>query len=110
MSCCNWGGIRRLRIRSSLGSTRCSAPGSATKDVTVKRVEPSESQPTKLTRHLGQDLVYGDTDQVGLYEANLGERQPFRFSVNLFDQEESNIAIRDTVRIGYDTVNSERAP
>ncbi len=92
------------------GVNKMLSPGSATKDVTVKRVEPSESQPTKLTRHLGQDLVYGDTDQVGLYEANLGERQPFRFSVNLFDQEESNIAIRDTVRIGYDTVNSERAP
>ncbi len=92
------------------GVNKMLSTSSTTKEVTVRRVEPNESQPTKLTRRQGQELVFGDTDQVGLYEANMGERQPFRFSVNLFDQEESNIAIRDSVRIGYDTVSNERAP
>lgn len=92
------------------GVNKVLTPGATTQEVTVKRVEPTVSTPTKLTRRQGQDLIYGDTDQAGLYEANLGERQPFRFSVNLFDQDESNIAIRDTIRIGYETVNSERAP
>lgn len=92
------------------GVNKILSPGNVVQEVSVKRVEPEASQATKLTRRQGQDLIFGDTDQVGLYEANWGERQPFRFSVNLFDQEESNIAVRDTVRIGYETVNAERAP
>lgn len=92
------------------GVNKLLSPGGTVADVSVKRVEPTASSSLKLTRRLGQDLVYGDTDQVGLYEANWGERQPFRFSVNLFDQEESNIATRDSVRIGYETVQAEQAP
>lgn len=92
------------------GVNKILSPGASTQDVMVKRVEPTQSSASKLTRRQGQDLIFGDTDQVGLYEASWGERQPFRFSVNLFDQDESNIAVRDTIRIGYETVNAERAP
>jgi hypothetical protein len=92
------------------GMNKLLSPGSTVTDVTVKRVEPMASSASKLTRRQGQDLVFGDTDVVGLYEANWGERQPFRFSVNLFDQDESNIATRDNIRIGYDTVKAEQAP
>ncbi|HMP17131.1 MAG TPA: hypothetical protein PKD72_08925, partial [Gemmatales bacterium] len=92
------------------GMNKLLSPGSAVSEVNIKRVDPSTSNVTKLTRRPGQDLVFGDTDVVGLYEASWGERQPFRFSVNLFDQEESNIATRDNVRIGYDTIQAEQAP
>ena len=47
-------------------------------EVTVKRVEPTTASFNRLTRKQGQDVVFGETDQVGLYEANWGERQPFR--------------------------------
>lgn len=92
------------------GVTKLLSLGGNQKEVTVKRSEPTVSASSTITRRLGQDLVYGDTDQVGLYEVFWGERQPLRFSVNLFDQEESNIATRDNIRIGYETVQAELAP
>ncbi|HQR43741.1 MAG TPA: hypothetical protein PLX97_13695, partial [Gemmatales bacterium] len=91
------------------GVNKLLSPGSSKAEVIVKRVEPTSANFNRITRKQGQDVVFGETDQVGLYEANWGERQPFRFSVNLFDQDESNVATRDSVRIGYETVKAEQA-
>ena len=79
-------------------------------EATVKRAEPAGGATIKLTRKAGQDLVFGDTDTVGLYEASWGERHPYRFTVNMFDPEESNIAVHSEVQIGYESVKAERAP
>jgi hypothetical protein len=92
------------------GQNKLFSPAASVQEVTVKRVEPAAATQTKLTRRAGQDLIYGDTDTAGLYEATWGERHPYRFAVNLFDPEESNIAIREAVQIGYETVQAERAP
>jgi hypothetical protein len=91
------------------GINKIISPSANIQEVTVKRADPPGTAQTKLTRRAGQDLVFGDADTIGLYEANWGERHPYRFAVNLFDQEESNIAVRESVRIGLEEVTAERA-
>jgi hypothetical protein len=103
------GRFQEIESPTKPGQNKVLSPGASVQEATVQRVEPPGGKATKLTRRAGQDLVFGDTDSAGLYEANWGERHPYRFTVNLSDPEESNIAVRDAVQIGYETVKAERA-
>jgi len=104
------GRFQEIESPTKPGTPKLINPAASAQNVTVRRAEPPGGSSTKLTRRLGQDLVFGDTDTVGLYEASWGERHPYRFAVNLYDPEESNIAVRSEVQIGYETVKAEQAP
>jgi hypothetical protein len=52
-----------------------------------------------VTRGVGGDFSYKNTDTVGVYEATWAGGQRF-FAVNLLDADESNIQPRDAIKIG----------
>ena len=46
----------------------------------------------------GRELTYGSPEQVGVYEVSWGQGDPYRFAVNLFDINESDIQPRESSR------------
>ncbi len=83
------------------------APGASTTAVSV--IKPGK---TGWTAEVGEgDVVFAETDQVGLYQVLLrdstGERPAGSFAVNLFNPAESNIAPAATVQIGQTAVTTE---
>jgi hypothetical protein len=84
-------------------------PGAAN-NVTVLRREPLESAPKELLRQPGRELTYGTLEQVGLYEVSWGQMDPYRFAVNLFDMNESDIQPRDVIQVGDDEVSVSAEP
>lgn len=83
------------------------APGASTTAVSV--IKPGK---TGWTAEVGEgDVVFAETDQVGLYQVLLrdstGERPAGSFAVNLFNPAESNIAPAAAVQIGQTAVTTE---
>jgi hypothetical protein len=74
-------------------------------------------QTLKLQRGDRHELVFSDTDSVGIYRYHVGakdsdqdkdlEKEPMRgFAVNLLDANESNIEPRDSIRIGDERITA----
>ncbi len=92
-------------------------------DTPVSEVQVTRRDPAGLSKTLkhepGRDLVFGETDQAGLYEAAWatgasgaagGEDSHYRFAVNLFDARESNIQPRDDFQVGQERVEKTDQP
>lgn len=80
------------------------------RSLSVRRVDPPGGSPMEIQSLPGRDLVFGDTDFVGLYEASWGPDQRFLFAVNLFDLQESMIEPRRELQIGEESVSQEEQP
>ena len=65
---------------------------------------PSGTRKT-LERSSRADALFGDTGELGVYEAVSGEQRR-RFAVNLFDVTESNIEPRESIQIGAERVEA----
>lgn len=78
-------------------------PGSA-KEVFVTK--PGGKSATKYDRGSRSEVVYSNTDTVGVYTAEWGSGQLRRFAVNLFDAEESNLAPVSRFTVGDTTVSA----
>ncbi|MHB1426204.1 MAG: VWA domain-containing protein [Gemmataceae bacterium] len=78
------GQIKTLRPDAAVTTLDVSAPG---------------RQGETVTRGVGGDFAYKNTDTVGVYKATWTTGQRF-FAVNLLDADESNIQPRDSIRIG----------
>ena len=84
------------------GQIKTLRPDAAVDDVTLHVIAPNlgaSERATNVTRGVGGDFSYKNTDTVGVYEATWTAGQRL-FSVNLLDAEESNIQPRDSIRIG----------
>jgi hypothetical protein len=78
------------------GQIKTLRPDAAVKALDV--IAPDRQRQT-MTRSVGGDFSYKNTDAVGVYEAAWAGGQRF-FAVNLLDADESNIQPRDSIRIG----------
>jgi hypothetical protein len=78
------------------GQIKTLRPDTAVKTLDV--IGP-DRQREMITRGVGADFSYKNTDHVGVYEATWTGGQRF-FAVNLLDAEESNIQPRDAIKIG----------
>jgi hypothetical protein len=85
-------------------------PGAAIRAVEITRIDPPGGQTVTVERQAGRDLVYGSPEYVGLYEVIWGEDGRYRFAVNLFDPQESNIQPREAFQVGEETVKTTEEP
>lgn len=72
-------------------------------------VRTPDGRTIALAPERGQGVPFGGTDEPGIYIVEEGGTPTRRFAVNLFDASESDIAVRDTVQIGYDEVTGQAA-
>jgi hypothetical protein len=81
-------------------------PPAAVNEVEVRRSEPGDgaAPAERLKRRPGAELVFGPPDRVGLYDVTWDDAVQYRFAVDLFDAEESNIQPRDDLQIGEEEV------
>lgn len=91
------------------GAVKTLDPGSAS-TVTVVRREPESGTPETLKREAGRELTYGAAEQVGVYEADWGQTDPYRFAVNLFDLNESDIQPRENIWVGDEEIKMAAEP
>jgi hypothetical protein len=74
-------------------------------DVKEIRVRSPSGTTTTLERGMRAEFTYGNTTELGVYEATWGD-QTRRFAVNLFDPNESQIEPRPSVKIGETQVQA----
>jgi hypothetical protein len=85
-------------------------PGTASK-VTVARRDPVDRDPpTVLERDPARELSYGSAEHVGVYDVSWGQADPYRFAVNLFDMNESDIRPRDNILVGDEEIKTNPEP
>ncbi len=63
----------------------------------------------RLTGEPGRDVVYGDTDRVGLYSVMRGDKT-HPVAINLIDPQESRGEVAKEIRVGQGTVSRSGAP
>ena len=70
------------------------------------RIENPTHEVTQIRRGPQNTFVYGNTDQIGVYEIREGSRSEVsnRFAVNLFNSTESNIRPRPFIKTEYDQI------
>lgn len=99
------GNVRDATTEESLrpGEQKLIAPG-----LSVKRMEifPPSGESRKLERGPRPEFAFGETNELGVYEATWEPKERLRFAVNLFDLEESNIEPRTIVQIGSEKIAS----
>ncbi len=88
------------------GSPVTIAPGAATTAVIIQKPDGAT-----WTANVGEDaLIFTETDQLGLYQVTLrdkdGDRAAGSFAVNLFSPAESDIQPTETVQIGQTAVTT----
>jgi len=107
-----------------LGGHRQAVGGSTIRPGEIYRIS-TESQAEKLTVHTPRgevqtvrrgsrnEFVFSATDRVGIYEVRDENKLLQRFSVNLFDSSESDIAPRgyeeNAIAIGYNEIEAQTA-
>lgn len=69
-------------------------------------VRTPEGQTHTLTRQGSEPLRFSRTDPPGIYEVTAGSART-RFAVNTFDEQESHIAVRNELSIGYEPVEGD---
>jgi hypothetical protein len=69
-------------------------------------VQPPDGPEKKLQRRGDPDLVFADTEQLGVYELVSADRRR-SFAVNLLDAQESDIEPREVFQVGRDTIKAE---
>jgi hypothetical protein len=84
--------------------------GVAVKDVDVLRVDPPGPIPEHVEQTAGKDFIFGNTNTVGLYDVTWGDNDKYRFAVNLFDMQESNIEPRTDLQIGDQKLSEDQEP
>ena len=79
---------------------------SPVQQVTV--IAPDGSR-TPIAREGQNTFPFSNTDRLGIYQVlEGGESVPAqRFAVNLFDSRESNLAVRDTIELGFEQVTGQ---
>jgi hypothetical protein len=92
------------------GVAKTLQPGGAVTTVEVVRADPPGAPVEQLRRELGKEFAFGATNSVGLYQVAWDGRVAYRFAVNLFDPQESQIEPRDELRIGEDQVKQSEEP
>ena len=75
------------------------------------QIRPPSGLRTTVSRGQRNVFSFSDTREIGAYEVREGEKLTQRFTVNLFDPQESDIRPREenTIRIGYVDVEGETA-
>jgi hypothetical protein len=84
--------------------------GVPVKEVDVLRFDPPGAGPEQVVQTPGKDFIYGNTNTVGLYDVTWGENEKYRFAVNLFDLQESNIEPRTDLQIGEQRISEDQEP
>lgn len=88
------------------GQPKSFAPGVAASEARIRRTDPAGGEEVKLEGGRGRELTFNAPEAVGLYEARWGEPQPYRFAVDLFDANESELEPRKDLIIGDETINA----
>lgn len=80
----------------------------------VKKLEitPPDGRPVRVERGNRPDIVFADTDKLGVYHIRLDEEGARKsgagsFAVNLLDPEESNIEPREQIHIGNERIATD---
>jgi hypothetical protein len=84
--------------------------GVPVKAVEVQRVDPPSTQVERVVQTPGKDFMFGNTNTVGLYDATWGDNERYRFAVNLFDAQESNIEPRTDLQVGDQKLGTDQEP
>jgi len=84
--------------------------GVPVKAVEVQRIDPPSSQVERVMQTPGKDFMFGNTNTVGLYDVTWGDNERYRFAVNLFDAQESNIEPRTDLQIGDQKLGTDQEP
>jgi hypothetical protein len=92
------------------GQVKNFSPGIAVERAVVRQTEPTSGTPVELKRLAGRDLSWNAPEAVGLYEVEWGDKEPFRFAVNLFDAQESCLDPRPVARLGEDKLTATAEP
>jgi hypothetical protein len=92
------------------GMPKTLEPGAAVATVAVTRADPPGPPSETCKRESGKELVYGPPNLVGLYEAAWNGTVGYRFAVNLFDPQESQIEPRDELQIGEEQIERSEEP
>jgi hypothetical protein len=101
----SYGNVRESSTESSIrpGEPKIISPGLSVKAMEV--VSPSGKK-SSLERGTRPEFVFGQTEELGSYEANWQPKERQRFAVNLFDLDESHIEPREIVQIGSEKITS----
>jgi hypothetical protein len=92
------------------GTLKVLEPGAAVANVTVRRADPPSESSDTLKREAGRELAYGPPNFVGVYDVSWADAVGYRFAVNLFDAQESQIEPRDELKIGEDQIRQVQEP
>ncbi len=92
------------------GQPRTFDPGVPVTQALVQRREPTESNSIEVKRASRQELIYNAPEAVGLYEVAWGEKEPYRFAVNLQDMKESTLEPREDLLLGEELVSTQQVP
>lgn len=92
------------------GQVKNFSPGVPVERAVVRQMEPAAGPPVELKRLAGRDLSWNAPEAVGLYDVEWGDKEPFRFAVNLFDPQESCLDPRPVARLGEDKLAATAEP
>jgi len=73
-------------------------------------VTPPGKEKFSVNRSAGNTFVVHDTGATGIYSVREGDSNEVsqRFAVNLLDENESNLNVREILEIGYHEIKGER--
>jgi hypothetical protein len=92
------------------GTLKVLEPGAAVSKAVVTRADPPGQGGEMIKREAGRELAYGPPNLVGVYDVSWADKVGYRFAVNLFDPQESQIEPRDELKIGEDQVKQTQEP
>lgn len=104
------GRFKEYEAPTTPGQPKTFDPGIPVTEAYVRRKEPTPTNAIEVKRATRQELIYNAPESIGLYEVQWGEKEPYRFAVNLQDLQESTLVPRDDLWLGQDQIKTQSEP